>query len=159
MLLHMIGYSLLFSNYMIVDGDSMLPSLSDKQVIYVKDVDTYMSINRGDIVVFKSPYSDYRDVKRVIAVSGDKVSIEKNVHRVNSEIVVKPYVDKDTPSVIMRKEFTVPENSLYVLGDNFYNSIDSRYYGFVKYEDVVGVVKGCEIVGKSKVHYRKSYVQ
>ena len=111
------------------------------------------SLDRGDIVAFRSPtQGDIPFVKRLIAVPSDIVEIrDKNVF-VNAEQLDEPYkihVDssvyrKDpwTPSELQARDnygpVTLPENSYFVMGDNRDNSNDSRYWGFIRSEDIIG---------------------
>jgi signal peptidase I len=112
------------------------------------DSDEYVLINalayrlggspqRGDIVAFRherSAPSVY--LKRVIGVPGDRVEIRGGDVLVNGTQLQEPYVRfRDTRSFA---PVTVPAATYYVLGDNRANSDDSRFWGFVPSEDVVG---------------------
>ncbi|MBN2284240.1 MAG: signal peptidase I [Deltaproteobacteria bacterium] len=102
---------------------------------------------RGDIVVFIYPMDRSKDfIKRVIAVGGDTIEIRDKRIYINSE----PYQDghgcyQDNliipRSIQPRDNFgpvTVPEGSLFVMGDNRDQSLDSRFWGFVELKDVLG---------------------
>ena len=98
----------------------------------------------GDIVVFLSPIEKKKYlVKRFIAKGGDIVEIKDGKIIVNGEEIDSPPINQFF--YYNRGEYgaenetiTVPENSFYVLGDNSKNSRDSRYWGFVQADNLVG---------------------
>ena len=102
---------------------------------------------RGDIIVFKYPVDPNKDfIKRVIGIPGDEIEIRDkklyvNQKRVNQDYGV--YTDSRilSASVRPRDNFgpvTVPEQSLFVMGDNRDESFDSRFWGFVDYKALNG---------------------
>ncbi|MCF8093339.1 MAG: signal peptidase I [Desulfotignum sp.] len=97
---------------------------------------------RGDIVVFKYPEDPSKDfIKRVVAVEGDIVSIVDKQLYVNGKPVDKePYaIYSDLPTHADNMQpVVVPENKLFVMGDNRDNSHDSRFWGFVDLSAVKG---------------------
>ena len=111
------------------------------------------SIKRGDIVAFKSPVDgNIPFVKRVIGEPGDTVLLhEKNLF-VNGKILDEPYKihvdsttyeeDPWTPDELKVRDnygpVTVPDDSYFVMGDNRDNSNDSRYWGFVTRNEIIG---------------------
>jgi signal peptidase I len=127
----------------------------------------YTQIERGDIVVFHYPVNpQLHFVKRVIGLPGDRVHLWRKQLFVNGEPVAEPYtihrsqqfnfyrddfpdtryIDGNVDShwwIQMRKliedhDLIVPEGSYFVLGDNRDDSLDSRYWGFVPRENIVG---------------------
>lgn len=138
-----------------VDGDSMNKTLLNGETVVVSDL--FYTPERGDIVVFHqtddSSISDRNKalVKRVIGVGGDTVKIDYktwtititdkngNVHQLNENYV---YLSKRTGNFQGVAEYEVPEGSLFVLGDNRNESLDSRYssIGFVDARRVLGKV-------------------
>jgi signal peptidase I len=97
---------------------------------------------RGDIVVFEYPEDPSKDfIKRVVAVAGDTVSIVDKQLYVNGEPVTdEPYAhySRLPTHVDNMPPLTVPENKLFVMGDNRDNSHDSRFWGFVDLSAVKG---------------------
>jgi signal peptidase I len=102
---------------------------------------------RGDIVVFKYPVDPNKDfIKRVVGIPGDEIEIRDKQLYVNAQQVNHDYgVYTDTriyaAHIRPRDNFgpiTVPENSLFVMGDNRDESFDSRFWGFVDYKAVNG---------------------
>lgn len=92
----------------------------------------------GDIIVFHSPVTEGEDlVKRVVAVAGDRVEIRDGSLYVNGERRVEPYLmEQDFRGEL--EETLVPEGMVFVMGDNRNNSGDSRYFGPIDNESIIG---------------------
>jgi signal peptidase I len=149
-----------------VDGSSMLPSLVNGEMLLVnrnayKSWDLYTLVdwipgvehaeakeftlfdgpNRGDVIVFDPPVSsDKPYIKRVIGLPGDTVEIKDGGVWVNGVQLDEPYLHGDTTDCQPRAcdPVVVPEGSVFVLGDNRSHSSDSRYFGTIEIEDIVG---------------------
>ena len=98
----------------------------------------------GDIIVFEYPEDPEKDfIKRIIGVPGDTIEIrDKEVYR-NSEKLVEPYARHTDPAIVegLRDNlpaFVVPENSYFVMGDNRDESYDSRWWKFVRRDQIRG---------------------
>ena len=149
-----------------VDGRSMAPNLDDRERVLVNravymhfDLDSWIgwvpglspgdldfypfhSPERGDIVVLNPPeYSDEPFIKRTIAVAGDRVSIRDGMVFVNGAVLDEPYLENVSTTCDIDEycdEFIIPDEMIYVLGDNRNHSFDSRAFGPVPLENVIG---------------------
>jgi signal peptidase I len=120
-----------------VDGNSMEPTLQNGEFVIVNKL-AYKFGNPqiGDVIVFHYPRDPNQEyIKRVIGLSGDHVNILNGLVYVNDEILPEPYIA--TPPRY-KADWNVPEDSLFVLGDNRNNSSDSHNWGPVPMENVIG---------------------
>ncbi|MEO8129590.1 MAG: signal peptidase I, partial [Bryobacteraceae bacterium] len=152
--------NLLVGDHLLVDKLAFAPPGTISKYIL-----PYTEVKRGDIIVFRYPV-DIRQtfVKRVIGIPGDRIRVEnKQVFRngeklnepykVNKANYLDPYRD-NFPSQpyhslsdralemlehnVVNGEVVVPPHSYFAMGDNRDNSLDSRYWGFVPRENIIG---------------------
>ena len=121
-----------------VSGLSMAPRIASGEFVLINTISYRLHVpQRGDIIAFRheSPAPEVF-IKRIIGLAGDKVAIDRGKVIVNGSALPEPYVRfADNRSF---PEVTVPAGSLYVLGDNRVDSNDSRYWGFVAQDQVLG---------------------
>ena len=123
-------------------GISMYPTLVGGEGMFTEKLTyTVSAPQRDDIIICRYPYHTEKCVKRVIAVPGDRISISDgaiylNGERLDESAYWSGYIeDSEMPEV------TVPERSLFVVGDNRNNSGDSRHVGFIPDWQVKGKVR------------------
>lgn len=124
----------------LVQGASMLPSLHDGERLLVDKITyRFRPPARGEIVVFRYPADPQRKfIKRVIGIPGDVVEVREWIVYLNGRPLHEDYIYGPTYSDF--GPVTVPEDTLFVLGDNRNQSEDSRYadVGFVPRSHLVG---------------------
>lgn len=130
-----VGFFWVTQSYILVEviGTSMEPTLRDGEIILVEKDDR---VDRGDIVYFQN--GSLRYIKRVIGRSGDQIEVKNNQIYVNGQPIREPYVQKKQMESF--GPITVPENTIFVLGDDRIKSIDSRHMGFIPLKDLKGRV-------------------
>jgi signal peptidase I len=120
-----------------VDGSSMQPTLQHGEFILVNKLSYQWSdIQRGDIIVFHFPLHPQEElIKRVIGLPGDTVAVRENQVFVNNQLLSEPYI---TQAPAYSGEWVVTEETIFVLGDNRNNSNDSKDWGLLPLEEIVG---------------------
>ena len=160
-----LGVRLLVLNFK-VDGNSMRPNLLNGELLLVnrnayREIDVnglldklplierddpwiftpFSAPERGDIIVFDPPTgSNEPYIKRVIAIAGETVEIRDGGVYVDGVRVVEPYIDEGITECLNNpcEAVTVPDGEVWVMGDNRRNSSDSRSFGTVPIENIIG---------------------
>lgn len=144
----------LFINYFLfanvkVDGESMAPTLHDGDRLILNKI---AGVDRFDIVVFPAPGDkDSKYIKRIIGVPGDEIEYREDELFLNGKYVEEPYILENPFSEDSLYYSTgnfslesllgvqkVPDQMYFVLGDNRMNSRDSRTFGFIHEDDIIG---------------------
>jgi signal peptidase I len=105
----------------------------------------FHDVNRGDVVVFERPpeassgsEDEIKDlIKRVIAVEGDTIEARDGKVYVNNERIEEPYLEPGTPTDQLGHQ-VIPEGKVFVMGDNRIDSEDSRMFGPIDEDAIVG---------------------
>jgi signal peptidase I len=120
-----------------VESVSMLPSLKEGEFVVVNRVIYRLDEpGRGDIVVFRFPLDENRRyIKRIIGTAGDTVMVMDGAVYVNGDRLDEPFI---SAAPHYSGEWTVAEGELFVLGDNRNNSLDSKNWGNLPAQNVIG---------------------
>ncbi|MBD8067607.1 signal peptidase I [Bacillus sp. PS06] len=142
--------SFVFTDYE-VEGESMMPTLQDGNLLLVNKVGArFGDLKRFDIVVFQGVSDNY--VKRIIGLPGDYLEYIDDTLYINEKKVEEPFLSTYKLKLVGGKltgdfsleeitgESVVPKDSYFVIGDNRLGSWDSRHYGFIKKDQIVGKV-------------------
>ena len=137
-----IGFIIFFINqYLfqvcVVHGESMYPTLKNKDIIFIKKFD--LKIEYNDIVVIKK--GDNVIIKRVVGLPNDSINIDKYLY-VNGQKNENLYIENAGD---IKNEILLKDKEYFVLGDNINYSIDSRF-------DEIGIINEDEIIGKKIIN-------
>ena len=130
--------SLVFSGSMIPTLQSATQNNYADRLIVNKLIYRFNDPQRGDIVLFHSPYGDGKQyVKRLIGLPGETVEIRRGMVYINNKLLV-------ISGVTIRRDYSnlnkqiIPKDHYFMLGDNRPNSADSRVWGFVPKSELIG---------------------
>src|ERR1700761_4552345 len=123
-----------------VEGISMLPRLENEDRLFVnKFIYHFSGIERGDVIVFRYPRDQQTSyIKRVVAIPGDHVRIDRGQVYVNDRALAEPYVPEEYRDTRSIGEMTVTDGTYFVLGDHRSIASDSRDFGLVKRDLIYG---------------------
>jgi len=128
-----------------IPSDSMLPTLEVSDRLVVEKISYYFRLpQRGEIVVFEPPQQlqiqgyqkDQAFIKRVIGTPGQTVQIQNGIVYLNGSPLKEDYIAE--PPGYQMPAVRVPEDQLFVMGDNRNNSNDSHVWGFLPKQNVIG---------------------
>jgi signal peptidase I len=128
-----------------VSGSSMVPNFENGDYIITNIIGLKFSpIKRGEVLIFKNP----RDtsvvfIKRVIGLPGETIKVEGGKTYVNDKLLSEPYLPPGTPTnprsfMAEGEEITVPQDQYIVFGDNREGSSDSREWGTLPKDLIIG---------------------
>jgi signal peptidase I len=139
-----VAQALLGGRLVHVLGSAMYPTLKDGDIVTF-DTRAYLSHapQRGDIVLFIPPDAASRlGIKRVIAIPGDRLLIVNGVVQINGVVLKEPYLagawtyNNSWPA--SGQATLVPAGQYFMMGDNRNQSSDSRTFGFVGRDEILG---------------------
>lgn len=125
-----------------VDGQSMKPTFRNNEMVVV--MKNLTRLKRGDVIALQVPsMADKTFIKRIIGLPGDTIYASGGVLYINDKPI--ECFDKQGPTpkfslLTSTGQNSVPDKKLFVLGDNRQKSTDSRTFGFVDYNDIIGKV-------------------
>lgn len=124
-----------------VASESMEPTLHHGSVVLVDKIGPRLrGVHREDIIVFANPAGGREAIKRVVAVGGQQVALRDAELFVDGALVEEPQVDRSRIDGTWFGPVTVPVGTVFVLGDSRSGSIDSRVYGPVPLDSIIGRV-------------------
>jgi len=130
-----------------VKGASMEPNFHTGDYILTSRVTyKFRGLERGDVIVFKSPKNpDVEYIKRIIGLPGDIINISNAVVKVNNILLAEKYISAATNlweggCIKDNVPYTVPQDYLFVMGDNRPRSSDSREFCAVTIDSIIGNV-------------------
>ena len=130
-----------------VIGSSMEPTLKNKDRLIVNKVYyKFKSLERGDIIVIKSPKNpDIDYVKRLIGLPNDTILIKDGKAYINNVQLPQDFISGQTNTWLggflqEDQSFKIPDNYVFVMGDNRERSSDSREFGPIPLSSIVGQV-------------------
>ena len=133
-----------FLSTVVVQGRSMVPTLKDGDRCLLNRLGyIYSTPKRGDLVVISDRGANDLAVKRIVALPGESVRVSEGSIFVNGRRLVETYLDRGTETVAPNGadlSYTLVADEYFVLGDNRAESEDSRYYGPVTREQIVGTL-------------------
>ncbi len=128
-----------------IKGPSMSPNFPDSEYLLTEKVSYYTrDPARGDVVVFTPPVSETDEyIKRVVALPGETIKISAGSVYINGKLLEEPYLDASVDTFAENflsegEEYTVPDGTYFVLGDNRPRSSDSRDWGPVTKKEISG---------------------
>ena len=126
-----------------IPSESMFPTLTEDDRVLVNKLSYRLhDVNRGDLVVFErppnEPESDIKDlVKRVVALEGETIEERDGALFVNGERLDEPYLQRGVESHDLAPT-VIPPDHVFVMGDNRGSSRDSRFFGPIEEDLIVG---------------------
>jgi len=140
---------LIISQYFVttveVVGSSMIPTLRNADhYLLNRWVYHFREPQRKEVVVLRDPSGACYAVKRVIGVAGDSIYLKDGFVYLNGKKLDEPYLPKDTPTFangrLRDQMIFCGKDQYFVLGDNRMNSADSRSYGPVPRQNILGLI-------------------
>jgi len=126
----------------IVDGNSMEPNYHNNEYILVDQITyRFREPAHGEVIIFKPPENTATDyIKRIIAVPGETVVIENNQVSINGHILTESYLETPSSTKTNKNIFrrTIKPGEYFAMGDNREHSSDSRDWGVVPRENIIG---------------------
>lgn len=122
-----------------VNGNSMKPTLFDREILLLTK--NNRNIKRFDVIVLT--FEGERLVKRVVGLPGEHLKYVNNQLYVNDNLIEDSFSNSITSSFDIKElgYEVIPDNHYFVLGDNRSESKDSRFFGMVDIDDIVGKTK------------------
>lgn len=129
-----------------VKGNSMQPNFENNEYLLTDKISyRFNSPKRGDVVIFESPtQKNYDYIKRIIGLPNERIKLQDSKFYINDKLLDESaYLPANvitSPGEFLKsgKDVTVPDNQFFVVGDNRPHSSDSREWGFIPKESIIG---------------------
>jgi signal peptidase I len=129
-----------------IGGTAMEPTARNGEYVLTSKIQyKFEEPQRGDIIIFKYPKNlDVDFISRIIAISGDTIQIKEGLVYLNGSVLQEPYVfgvtipSIDEGAIKEGETLKIPADSIFVMSDNRQHSSDSRYFGPVPKNNIVG---------------------
>lgn len=132
-----------------VSGNAMSPNYNDGQ-FWIVDKVIYGSTQpqKSDVVLFKDVADSNKEyAKRIVGLPGEEIEIKDSAVYINGQVLSEPYLSKDVVtsagSYPQPSQKVIPQGQYFILGDNRTGSYDSRSFGFVPKENLIGKLTTC----------------
>jgi len=124
-----------FGQMVIVPTESMSPTIEPKDFIFLYRHDE--EYNRGDIVSFRAPFEEgVQYMKRIVGLEGERIAIHSGAVYINGVSLEEDYAVSSLD--VEMEEVLIPADSYFMMGDNRDNSFDSREFGAIHQDEIVG---------------------
>jgi signal peptidase I len=123
----------------------MLPTLhNEERCLLNRWIFHFRQPRRGDIVVIRDPGDNGYSVKRVVALQGDRIHLDRGPFILNGKPMNEPYLPGPILTypkpTVNEQEIVCGKNEFVVMGDNRMNSVDSRHYGPISRKRILGLI-------------------
>lgn len=135
-----LGAGIIISNFLVckvtVEGVSMNPTYHSGDTLFINRL---AKPERGDVITFSRNGKNY--IKRVIGLAGDTVSISDSKVYINGEVLEEGYINEKTfdGGLLENSVCKLSEGEYFVMGDNRNYSLDSRKFGVVYEDEILGI--------------------
>jgi signal peptidase I len=126
-----------------VQGVSMSPTLQNGDLVLLNRFAYIRRLpQRGELVVLRDPETEELVVKRIIGMPEERVAAGADYAFVNGRLLFEPYIPQAAKTLVEspKNSILIPKDCFYVLGDNRHYSVDSRSFGPVQRERILGVI-------------------
>ncbi len=128
-----------------VSGSSMVPNFRDQDLIITNKLATRLStFQRGEVIIFQNPRNASEDyIKRIVGLPGERIRISNNEIFINGTVLDQSFLPAGTITrtkgyMSEGEEILIPNDTYFVMGDNREGSSDSREWGPLKKELIIG---------------------
>jgi len=120
-------------------GQAMMPTIENGGTVFIYGKASNM--HRGDIVAFRYPEELSKSfIQRIVGLPGEEISLVEGKVLINGLPLDEPYLNLEDPSRAYMDRVRIPDRSYFVMGDNRRNSNDSRFWGALPEELIIGKV-------------------